>query len=184
MSKYGVFSGPNAAKYGPEKALYLDTFRAVEDCMKSAKNQLGDKNVYEEFPNSLQWVVNTIVKLFEFLVKLLFEIRNKIFVYFTFSEKLIKDFLMYLVDPQFWALITLKTSLYFLNFIHNHLLKGLYGRYKIQMVSLNSFIFSVKYQIMLYYTLKTWSISILIFHKVSKKGCKMHQKILSLNYVN
>ena len=39
MSKYGVFSGPrfpvfelfipNTRKYGPEKALYLDTFCAV-----------------------------------------------------------------------------------------------------------------------------------------------------------
>ena len=29
MSKYGVFSSPNAGKYGPEKASYLDTFYAV-----------------------------------------------------------------------------------------------------------------------------------------------------------
>ena len=27
--KYGVFSGPNTEKYGPEKTLYLDTFHAV-----------------------------------------------------------------------------------------------------------------------------------------------------------
>ena len=26
VSKYEVFSGPNAGKYGPEKTLYLDTF--------------------------------------------------------------------------------------------------------------------------------------------------------------
>ena len=29
MSKYGVFSGPNTRKYGPEKTVYLDTFHAV-----------------------------------------------------------------------------------------------------------------------------------------------------------
>ena len=29
MSKYGVFSGPNAEKYGPEKTPYLATFHAV-----------------------------------------------------------------------------------------------------------------------------------------------------------
>ena len=29
MFKYGVFSGPNAGKYGPGKTLYLDTFEAV-----------------------------------------------------------------------------------------------------------------------------------------------------------
>ena len=29
MSQYGFFSGPNAGKYGPEKAPYLDTFHAV-----------------------------------------------------------------------------------------------------------------------------------------------------------
>ena len=29
MPKYGVFSGPNTGKYGPEKAPYLDTFQAV-----------------------------------------------------------------------------------------------------------------------------------------------------------
>ena len=28
-SKYGVFSGPNAGKYGPEKTRYLGTFHAV-----------------------------------------------------------------------------------------------------------------------------------------------------------
>ena len=28
-SKYGVISGPNAEKYGPEKTLYLDLFRAM-----------------------------------------------------------------------------------------------------------------------------------------------------------
>ena len=27
--KYGVFSGPNARKYEPEKTPYLDTFHAV-----------------------------------------------------------------------------------------------------------------------------------------------------------
>ena len=29
VSKYGVFSGPNTGKYGPEKTPYLDTFHAV-----------------------------------------------------------------------------------------------------------------------------------------------------------
>ena len=29
VSKYGVFSGPNTGKYGPEKAPYLDTLHAV-----------------------------------------------------------------------------------------------------------------------------------------------------------
>ena len=29
MSKYGVFSGPNTGKYGPEKTPHLDTFYAV-----------------------------------------------------------------------------------------------------------------------------------------------------------
>ena len=29
VSKYGIFSGPNTGKYGPEKAPYWDTFHAV-----------------------------------------------------------------------------------------------------------------------------------------------------------
>ena len=29
VPKYGVFSGPNAGKYGPEKTPYLDTFHVV-----------------------------------------------------------------------------------------------------------------------------------------------------------
>ena len=29
MSKYGVLSGPNAGKYGPEKTQYFDTFHGV-----------------------------------------------------------------------------------------------------------------------------------------------------------
>ena len=29
MSKYGVISGPNTGKYGPEITPYLDTFHAV-----------------------------------------------------------------------------------------------------------------------------------------------------------
>ena len=29
MLKYGVFSGPNTGKYGPEETQYLDTFQAV-----------------------------------------------------------------------------------------------------------------------------------------------------------
>ena len=29
VSKYGVFSGPNAGKYGPEKTPYLDIFHAM-----------------------------------------------------------------------------------------------------------------------------------------------------------
>ena len=29
VSKYGVFSGPNAGKYAPGKTPYLDTFLAV-----------------------------------------------------------------------------------------------------------------------------------------------------------
>ena len=42
VSKYGVFSGPyfpvfspNTRKYEPEKTLYLDTFDAVRDSLKS-----------------------------------------------------------------------------------------------------------------------------------------------------
>ena len=31
VSKYGVFSGPNTVKYGPEKPLYFDTFHAVSE---------------------------------------------------------------------------------------------------------------------------------------------------------
>ena len=29
VSKYGVFSGANAGKYGPEKTPYLDTYHVV-----------------------------------------------------------------------------------------------------------------------------------------------------------
>ena len=32
--KYGVFSGLNAEKYGPEKTQYVDTFQAVVDASK------------------------------------------------------------------------------------------------------------------------------------------------------
>ena len=35
MSKYGVFSGLNTGKYGPEKTPYLDTFHAVKVILKS-----------------------------------------------------------------------------------------------------------------------------------------------------
>ena len=31
MSKYGVLSGPNTGKYGPEITPYLETFNAVYD---------------------------------------------------------------------------------------------------------------------------------------------------------
>ena len=34
MSKYGIFSGPNTGKYGPEKAPYLDTFHTVGNLKK------------------------------------------------------------------------------------------------------------------------------------------------------
>ena len=37
VSKYGVFPGPNAGKYGPEKTPYLGTFRAVN----LTKNRTG-----------------------------------------------------------------------------------------------------------------------------------------------
>ena len=37
VSKYGVFSAPNAGKYGPEKTPYLDTFHAVKDMSKITK---------------------------------------------------------------------------------------------------------------------------------------------------
>ena len=30
MSKFGVFSDPNAGKYGPEKTPYVNTFHAVK----------------------------------------------------------------------------------------------------------------------------------------------------------
>ena len=29
VPKYGVFSGPNAGKYGPEKTPFLDSFHAM-----------------------------------------------------------------------------------------------------------------------------------------------------------
>ena len=29
VSEYGIFSGPNTGKYGPEKTSYLDTFHEV-----------------------------------------------------------------------------------------------------------------------------------------------------------
>ena len=32
VSKYGVISGPNTGKYGPEITLYLDNFHAVNNC--------------------------------------------------------------------------------------------------------------------------------------------------------
>ena len=34
VSKYGVFSGPNAGKYGPKRAPYLKTFPAVLSVME------------------------------------------------------------------------------------------------------------------------------------------------------
>ena len=38
VSKYGVFSGPSAGKYGPEKTPYLDTFNAVQLYVTNIKN--------------------------------------------------------------------------------------------------------------------------------------------------
>ena len=37
MSKYGVISGPNTGKYGPEITPYLDTFHAVRNTSKRSK---------------------------------------------------------------------------------------------------------------------------------------------------
>ena len=36
MSKYGVSSGPNAGKYGPEETPYLDTFHHFSRSAKTA----------------------------------------------------------------------------------------------------------------------------------------------------
>ena len=38
VSKYGVISGPNTEKYGPEKTPYLDTFHAVPWWISPCKN--------------------------------------------------------------------------------------------------------------------------------------------------
>ena len=38
MSKYGVISGPNTEKYGPEITPYLETFYAVDTFGKNKKN--------------------------------------------------------------------------------------------------------------------------------------------------
>ena len=35
VSKYGVISGPNTGKYGPEMAPYFDNFHAVQGKRKS-----------------------------------------------------------------------------------------------------------------------------------------------------
>ena len=35
MCKYGVLSGPNTGKYGPERTPYLDTFHAVNNYIYS-----------------------------------------------------------------------------------------------------------------------------------------------------
>ena len=37
MSKYGVISGPNTEKYGPEITTYLETFHAVDTFEKNKK---------------------------------------------------------------------------------------------------------------------------------------------------
>ena len=42
MSIYGVFSGLNAGKYGPEKTPYLDTFHAVIHYMSRIKKCFKD----------------------------------------------------------------------------------------------------------------------------------------------
>ena len=38
MSKYRVFSGPNAGKIGPEETPYLDTFDAVPNSKNTPKS--------------------------------------------------------------------------------------------------------------------------------------------------
>ena len=40
MSKYGVISGPNTGKYGPEITPYFDTFHAVNGTKYSIMDQL------------------------------------------------------------------------------------------------------------------------------------------------
>ena len=47
MFNYGVFSGPNAGKYGPEKTLYLDTFEAV--VKRSGKIEQDQKTLISAF---------------------------------------------------------------------------------------------------------------------------------------
>ena len=46
MSKYGVFSGPNTGKNGPEKIPYLDTFHAVT-LYRERQEPLGRMNRLE-----------------------------------------------------------------------------------------------------------------------------------------
>ena len=41
MSKYGVFSGRNTGKYGPEKTPYLDTFQAVPSIITNGNIKEG-----------------------------------------------------------------------------------------------------------------------------------------------
>ena len=54
-SKYGVFSGPNTGKYGPEKPPYLDTFHAVWGCQRDAKKYNILENCLENLNNRM-WI--------------------------------------------------------------------------------------------------------------------------------
>ena len=82
MSKYGVFSGPNAGKYGPEKAPYLDTSRSV---------QVGFSGVLKPVcslvrllnPFKLQNFHETLIHIY---VKVDYE--NKIFVFTSDSSEM------------------------------------------------------------------------------------------------
>ena len=66
MSKYGVFSGPNAGKYGPEKTPHLDTFHALLWKYLSLSNaeaysepsQTSKKELFTKKVNSFQPKLN------------------------------------------------------------------------------------------------------------------------------
>ena len=78
MSKYGVISGPNSGKYGPEITPYLDTFHGVYDKTKKQTHlkfflskQIIDELIFSNFMTDFQQI--TTKKFFSRICNNLFQ---------------------------------------------------------------------------------------------------------------
>ena len=93
MSKYGVFSGPNTGKYGPEKTPYLDNVHAVHD----EKNVVVNYRYIKEHTKDIKWILileKTLiwlillsVALTNYIGCLKFSKRFKVFLRLEFSSE-------------------------------------------------------------------------------------------------
>ena len=75
MSKYGVISGPNIGKYGPEITLYLDAFHAMNDYFYT-KNGGTDRGPVIMFSCLFYSFVYLFINLIYFKLNLFTQLRK------------------------------------------------------------------------------------------------------------